>query len=428
MEGLRADATAGTKRQRNIPQGTQESIEGCPESILQLIAQKLSDPDLVAVSFCTTSLRKVANDEMSSRVQEVLAHKSCEKIVNNIKVSLNHYIQVADKWDVDTVKKCLEGAIETTIGMKAFEGVSRNLPRTISGRYLMMRNVMLCGQNQGGEKIGKTEEECLKVHILKGSSIEYMTKRFGERVSANPQVWFRYAAGNGHLEMVKYLVEKFELTAGDVRSRDNHALRCAAANGHIEMVQYLVEKFELTAEDARANDNVVLRWAASNGHLEMVQYLVEQFKLTAEDARANDNVVLREVAENGHIEMVQYLVETFELTAEDARACVNYALRLSAAKGQLEMVKYLVEQFKLTADDARADDNFVLRWAAEKGHLEMVQYLVDQFELTAADVTARDHEIQRTAIKKQNQPLLHFLRTRFNMTEEDLYFASAAYE
>ena len=218
MEGLRAEATVGNKKQAILPQETQGSIEICPDNILQLIAQKIPDTDLVAVSFSTTSLRKVAKEEMSRRVQEVLSHKSSEKIVNNIQDWVNLYKLVEDKWDVDTVKKCLAGTIEITIGLNDFEDVSKYLPRTISGRYLMMRNMMLCAQKQDGKKIGQTEEEFLKVHIMKGSSIEYMTKRFGERVSENPQVWFRYAARNGHVEMVKYLVARFELRVSDARA------------------------------------------------------------------------------------------------------------------------------------------------------------------------------------------------------------------
>jgi len=288
---------------------------------------------------------------MSSRVQEVLAHKTGQKIVKSVKDSVNFYKLVADKWDLDTVKKCLAGTIETTIGMKAFEGVSSYLPRTISGRYLMMRNVMLCGQNQGGEKIGKTEEECLKVHILKGSSIEYMTKRFGERVSANPQVWFRYAAQNGHLEMVQYLVEKFELTADDARADDNFALRFAAENGQLETVKYLVDRFELTADDARFDDNYALREAAQNGQLETVQYLVEQFELTADDARADDNYALRSAAENGHLEMVQYLVDQFELTAADVTARDHEIQRTAIKKQNQPLLHFLRTRFNMTEAD-----------------------------------------------------------------------------
>ena len=351
MEGLRAEATVGNKKQAILPQETQGSIEICPDNILQLIAQKIPDTDLVAVSFSTTSLRKVAKEEMSRRVQEVLSHKSSEKIVNNIQDWVNPYKLVEDKWDMDTVKKCLSGTLTAKIDMRDLESVSTCLPSTILGRYLMMGNVILCGQKQRGEKIGKNEDERLKLHIMKGSSIEYMTNQFSEIVSGNPQDWFRYAARNGHVEMVKYLVARFELTVADARAEDNDPLRCAAGNGHMEMVKYLVDRFELTVADARADNNYALRWAAHNGHIEMVKYLVGEFELKVDDARANDNFALRYAAWNRQIEMVQYLVERFELTAEDVAARDHGILRLAIHNQNQPLLHFLRTRFNYTKAD-----------------------------------------------------------------------------
>ena len=158
MEGLRAEATVGNKKQAILPQETQGSIEICPDNILQLIAQKIPDTDLVAVSFSTTSHRKVAKEEMSRRVEAVLAHKTSKKVLNSVKDSANRYKEEANKWDMDTVKKCLSGTLTAKIDMRDLESVSTCLPSTILGRYLMMGNVILCGQKQRGEKIGKNED------------------------------------------------------------------------------------------------------------------------------------------------------------------------------------------------------------------------------------------------------------------------------
>ena len=128
---------------------------------------------------------------MSRRVEAVLAHKTSKKVLNSVKDSANRYKEEANKWDMDTVKKCLSGTLTAKIDMSELEGVSTCLPSTILGRYLMMGNVILCGQKQRGEKIGKNEDERLKLHIMKGSSIEYMTNQFSEIVSGNPQDWFR---------------------------------------------------------------------------------------------------------------------------------------------------------------------------------------------------------------------------------------------
>jgi hypothetical protein len=117
----------------------------------------------------------------------------------------------------------------------------------------------------------------------------------------------RWAAANGHLRVVQYLCEKFQLTIRDVRSWNNGALWNAAGYGHLPVVQYLCEKFQLTIRDVRSWNNWALRQAAMNGHLPVVQYLCEKFQLTIQDVRTRDNWALRVAAGNGHLPVVQYL-------------------------------------------------------------------------------------------------------------------------
>ena len=84
------------------------------------------------------------------------------------------------------------------------------------------------------------------------------------------------ASQNGHLEVVKYLINlglnsNNELL-NDIRSEDNYALRYAACNGHFEVVKYLIS-FGLTIDDIRSRNMRALQLAAHNGHLEVVKYL-----------------------------------------------------------------------------------------------------------------------------------------------------------
>lgn len=73
------------------------------------------------------------------------------------------------------------------------------------------------------------------------------------------------------------------LTAADIRTADNYALRFACFNGHLKVAQWLVKRFGLTAEDARTNDNYALRLACFNGHLGVVQWLEDRFGITKDE-------------------------------------------------------------------------------------------------------------------------------------------------
>ena len=49
---------------------------------------------------------------------------------------------------------------------------------------------------------------------------------------------YRWASENGHLEVVRYLVEQ----GANIHANNDYAIRWASENGHLEVVRYLVEK------------------------------------------------------------------------------------------------------------------------------------------------------------------------------------------
>jgi hypothetical protein len=182
-----------------------------------------------------------------------------------------------------------------------------------------------------------------------------------------------------HVICWKYRCQYLSLEG--VRSCNNEALRWAAMNGHLPVVQYLCEKFQLTIQDVRSWNNDALGGAAESGHLPVVKYLCETYSLTTEDVRSANNEALRMAVYDGHLPVVQYLCEKFQLTIQDARSCDNFAIRWAASGGHLPVVKYLCEKFELTLQDVRSWNNFALREAADEGHLSVVQYLHQKFSI-----------------------------------------------
>ena len=104
------------------------------------------------------------------------------------------------------------------------------------------------------------------------------------------------ASESGCVWLVKEL-----LASGRVypKARGSWALRWAAANGHLEIIKLL-----LPVSDPRANDSQALRGAAANGHLEIVKLL-----LPVSDPKANDSEALQAAALKGHLEIGRVIEE-----------------------------------------------------------------------------------------------------------------------
>ena len=57
------------------------------------------------------------------------------------------------------------------------------------------------------------------------------------------------------------------------KAKDN-ALRYSSLNGHLEVVKFLVDKFDKFSQSAK---NEALKWSSIHGHLEVVKVLVDKF-------------------------------------------------------------------------------------------------------------------------------------------------------
>lgn len=236
----------------------------------------------------------------------------------------------------------------------------------IKGGHLRMVQYIICKFNLNLEDLIKNDERCGNnncvvcrashffdyLHIVQwlhdyfDFSFDFVKTHFNRIIT--------YTAKTGNLSIIRFFCEtEFsgqKITNLDYQNNNNYALREAIFNGHLHIIQYFCENYNVTIHDIRKNNNQILINAACEGNLLIVQYLCESLfggeKITIHDVRTDRNYALRYAALHGHVEVVQYLCETYPFTAEDYAIC-DYAILHAASKNNhWSMVEYLCKKMR----------------------------------------------------------------------------------
>ena len=197
------------------------------------------------------------------------------------------------------------------------------------------------------------------------------------------------AAGAGHIEVVRYLVEAgAEVDAGD--SDGSTPLHVAALRGHLICVEYLVEKGADVAYQDR-NGAWSLSFAVAGGNEEVTARLIE-FGAPLDLHIETGLTLLQYTAMRGQAEGMAELIAS----GIDVNMVDNWersALWFSAGNGNVDMVHSLIEA---GADPSRANvfgETPMLR-ATREGHTEIISILIG----AGAGLENREARCGRTAL------------------------------
>lgn len=149
---------------------------------------------------------------------------------------------------------------------------------------------------------------------------------------------FLFAACNGHTEVVQFLAEN----GADMSLSTLHdSLTLAAGNGSVELVRWLLEK---SAASGLPNNSyqTPLFTAAENGHVEIVQVLIH-YGAEPNWLDASNQTPLSVAAEKGHSDVVELLVQN----SADPNLPVpvrKTPLYVAADSGHARIVEYLIQE------------------------------------------------------------------------------------
>ncbi|KAJ7759531.1 ankyrin repeat-containing domain protein [Mycena metata] len=212
------------------------------------------------------------------------------------------------------------------------------------------------------------------------------------------------ASRNGRLEVVKFLIEH----GANINASDNDgytSLSIASANGHLDVVKFLIEH----GADINAKDQdghlTSLYVASANGHLDVVKFLIEHgANIGASNKDGWTSLYL--ASTYGRLKVVKFLIEHgADINASDKGGYTS--LYVASANGHLEVVKFLIEH---GADiNAKTWDGYTsLAIASLNGHLDVVKFLIEH----GADVNAKDkdgHTSLYIASQRGHRDIVKFL-------------------
>ena len=115
------------------------------------------------------------------------------------------------------------------------------------------------------------------------------------------------AVSENHSNIVQYLLMEGANVNARVGSNRETALNAACFKGHIDIVKYLVEKYNADPKMATLRDNnTCLMIAAHRGFVDIVEYLVDKVDVNTQNLRGIS--ALHHAAESGSVKVVEILL------------------------------------------------------------------------------------------------------------------------
>ena len=208
----------------------------------------------------------------------------------------------------------------------------------------------------------------------------------------NENIPLHYAAYNGNLDVVKYLVDIDEHSRSCPSNLSYETpLHFACQNGHLNIAQYLINEMHYDPSSKGSADWTPLHYACSNGHLNIAQYLIGEKHCIPSCKNKYGTTPLHFACGNGHFNIAQYLIKKQNCNPSQNNTNCCTPLHFSCRFGQLGITKYLIADLKCNPSCENRLGETPLHEACTNNHAHIVQYLLSTGRVNPQAVDKNGH-------------------------------------
>lgn len=196
-----------------------------------------------------------------------------------------------------------------------------------------------------------------------------------------------WAAGQGHLDVCRYLADECEVDPLDLHQTQKdgrNALHWAARNGKLGVCKWLVSDCKVPVDIQTFDGTSPFHWAVWQGHLPVCKWLVEEAGADKELRNSYGcnatHWASQQAVEN--IEMCRWLHADLRLDFGLINNNGHSALHKTALRGHALMTRWLVEEVRLDARHVQPDNDGDVpsKVARMEGFHELADWLVREEE------------------------------------------------
>ncbi|KAL4688454.1 hypothetical protein H8959_004706 [Pygathrix nigripes] len=197
-----------------------------------------------------------------------------------------------------------------------------------------------------------------------------------------------HATRAGHLDCVKFLVQRAQLPGNQRAHNGATPVHDAAATGSLAELCWLVREGGCGLQDQDASGVSPLHLAARFGHPVLVEWLLHEGHLTTLETREGA-LPLHHAAVSGDLTCLKLLTTAHGSSVNRRTRSGASPLYLACQEGHLHLAQFLVKDCGADVHLRALDGMSPLHAAAARGHYSLVVWLVT---FTDIGLTARDNE------------------------------------